>query len=94
LQDAISSTDAEYNFSSNLSLNAGLQATKRFTDTTTNGTYTSTRSNRIFNIPKDIGIIANSNILFDMYIRVGIPRNSPAGFQYISTCFSIISDRT
>jgi hypothetical protein len=91
LQDVITDT-GPFDFYTNSSLNAGLLANIRFRDTSSS-IYTTSRSNRIFNIPLNIGV-TDTDIIFDMYIRVGIPRDSSAGFQYISTCFSIIPNRT
>jgi len=45
--------------------------------------YVLSETNRIFVIPPNI-----QNVEFDMYIRVGIPKDDTAGFQYISTCFN------
>jgi hypothetical protein len=49
--------------------------------------YVNSSSNRIFLIPQHI-----ENIGFDLFIRVGIPKNDVGGFQYISTCFNLVNN--
>jgi len=45
--------------------------------------YKQSSSNRVFLIPPNI-----ENVGFNMYIRVGIPKDNSAAFRYISSCFN------
>jgi hypothetical protein len=74
-------TPININFSENYFFDGALTGEPFISDDKTE--YRQSASNRIFVIPSGI-----EKVGFDMYIRVGIPKNDIAGFQYISTCFN------
>jgi len=74
-------TPDNFNFSKHYLYDGALTNQPFISDDTTE--YILSASNRIFVIPANI-----ENVGFDIYIRVGIPKDDAAGFQYISTCFN------
>jgi hypothetical protein len=74
-------TPININFTENYFFDGALTGEPFISDDKTE--YRQSASNRIFVIPSGI-----EKVGFDMYIRVGIPKNDIAGFQYISTCFN------